>query len=132
MKQLKDKKFFLLDMDGTIYLDNNLFDGTLDFLKKVRDTGGRYLFVTNNSSKGVDAYVKKLEGLGIPATCDDFLTSTDALIIYLKKTYPNKLFYAMGTTSFVNQLRDAGISVCLDARDDVFGLIISNDTELTF
>ena len=60
MKPLSEKKFFLLDMDGTIYLDNDLFDGTLDFLAKVREKGGKYLFVTNNSSKGVDAYVNKL------------------------------------------------------------------------
>ena len=34
---LKDKKLFLLDMDGTIYLDNDLFDGTLDFLAHVKN-----------------------------------------------------------------------------------------------
>ena len=57
---LKNKKFFLLDMDGTIYLDNDLFDGTLDFLSAVKSSGGKYLFVTNNSSKSTDAYVEKL------------------------------------------------------------------------
>ena len=50
MAQLKDKKLFLLDMDGTIYLEDDLFDGTLDFLAHVRSIGGRYLFLTNNSS----------------------------------------------------------------------------------
>ena len=55
MLQLKDKKFFLLDMDGTIYLVNDLFDGTLDFLAEIKRKGGRYLFVTNNSSKSSDA-----------------------------------------------------------------------------
>ena len=84
MLPLVDKKFFLLDMDGTIYLDNDLFDGTLDFLAKVREKGGRYIFVTNNSSKGVDAYVKKLNTIGIPAVDDDFLTSTDATILYIE------------------------------------------------
>ena len=41
---LKNKKFFLLDMDGTIYLDNDLFDGTIDFLNAVKSKGGRYLY----------------------------------------------------------------------------------------
>ena len=41
--ELKDKKLFLLDMDGTIYLDNDLFDGTIDFLNEVKAKGGRYL-----------------------------------------------------------------------------------------
>ena len=132
MKKLTDKKFFLLDMDGTIYLDDNLFDGTLDFLDKVKKKGGKYLFVTNNSSKGVDAYVAKLKKIGINACEDDFLTSTDATILYLNNNYPGKKFYSMGTKSFTKQLADAGINVTVELSDDIFGLIISNDTELTF
>ena len=79
---LKNKKFFLLDMDGTIYLDNDLFDGTLDFLAYVKANGGKYLFVTNNSSKSTSAYVDKLSRIGIEADADDFLTSTDATLIH--------------------------------------------------
>jgi len=99
MKALREKKLFLLDMDGTIYLDNDLFDGTLDFLSEVKNKGGKYLFVTNNSSKGVDAYVEKLGHLGIKATADDFLTSTDATILYLNSNYRGKKFYSLGTKS---------------------------------
>ena len=85
MTQLKDKKLFLLDMDGTIYLEDDLFDGTLDFLDHVKRSGGRYLFLTNNSSKGIDKYIEKLARLGIESTADDFLTSTEATIHYLKE-----------------------------------------------
>ena len=132
MKPLSEKKFFLLDMDGTIYLDNDLFDGTLDFLDKVKNKGGKYLFVTNNSSKSVDAYVKKLDKLGIPASADDFLTSTDATVLYLNSNHPGKKFYSMGTKSFTEQLKNAGVNVTTELEDDIFGLVISNDTELTF
>jgi HAD superfamily hydrolase (TIGR01457 family) len=132
MKTLREKKFFLLDMDGTIYLDNDLFDGTLDFLDEVKNKGGKYLFVTNNSSKGVDSYVEKLSGLGIEATSDDFLTSTDATILYLNTNYSGKKFYSMGTKSFNEQLKNSGVKVTTELEDDIFGLIISNDTELTF
>ncbi len=129
---LSDKKLFLLDMDGTLYLDNDLFDGTIDFLEHVRNSGGRYLFVTNNSSKSTDAYVSKLTRLGIPAKEEDFLTSTDATILYLQNNFPGRKFYAMGTESFVKQLREAGIDVVTDIEDGIFGLVISNDQELTF
>lgn len=132
MLELKDKKFFLLDMDGTIYLDNDLFDGTLDFLSEIKKKGGRYLFVTNNSSKSSDAYVAKLKRLGIDATEEDFLTSTDATILYIKNKFAGRKFYSMGTKSFNKQLSEAGINITEDVSDDVFGLIISNDTELTF
>lgn len=132
MTELKNKKFFLLDMDGTIYLDNNLFDGTLDFLDTVKKNGGKYLFVTNNSSRGVDAYVEKLRRLGIPATEDDFLTSTDATILYLNSNFKGKKFYSFGTRSFTEQLTSGGVNVTTELEDDIFGLVISNDTELTF
>ena len=74
-------------MDGTIYLDNDLFEGTIDFLEYVKSIGGKYIFLTNNSSKSVEKYVEKLATLGISATADDFLTSIiyhSLLIIHLK------------------------------------------------
>ena len=39
-------KVVYFDMDGTIYLDNDLFDGTLEFLDYVKSIGGRYIFLT--------------------------------------------------------------------------------------
>lgn len=130
--KLSEKKLFLLDMDGTIYLDSTLFEGTLDFLKQVKSNGARYLFVTNNSSKSTEAYVEKLNRIGIDAQADDFLTSTDATCLYLNSNYPGKKFYSFGTESFTRQLRESGINAVCDVEDDVFGIVISNDTELTF
>lgn len=128
---LKNKRFFLLDMDGTIYLDNDLFDGTLDFLSAVKASGGKYLFVTNNSSKSTDAYVEKLARIGIEASKDDFLTSTDATCLYLKR-YEGRKFYVSGTRSFEEQLRKSGVLTTTEIEDDIFGIVMGNDTELTF
>ncbi len=132
MKKISDKKFFLLDMDGTIYLDSVLFDGTTDFLREVKRRGGRYLFLTNNSSKSADAYVEKLKTIGIPAERDDFLTSTYATILYIKNKFPGRKFYSFGTTSFTSELREAGIDVATELEDDIFGIVMGNDNELTF
>ena len=105
MTDLKQKRLFLLDMDGTIYLDDDLFDGTLDFLQYVRSVGGRYMFLTNNSSKSVDKYIEKLARLGISATKEDFLTSTNATIVHLKQKNYKKI-YAFGTMTFKQQLAE--------------------------
>ena len=59
MAALREKRLFLLDMDGTIYLDDRLFDGVIPFLQYIRRVGGRYLFLTNNSSRGVEGYIEK-------------------------------------------------------------------------
>lgn len=131
MKDLKNARLFLLDMDGTIYLDNDLFDGVTDFLAHIKAIGGKYLFLTNNSSKSVNKYIEKLSALGIPTTADDFLTSTDATIVYLKpKNY--KKIYAFGTTSFKEQLKAANLPITDRLEDDIDCLLMGFDTELTF
>lgn len=130
--KLSEKRFFLLDMDGTIYLDNDLFEGTLDFLSHVKSIGGKYLFVTNNSSKSTSAYVEKLSKIGIAASEDDFLTSTDATCLYLNAHYSGKKFYVSGTRSFELQLRESGVITTTEIEDDIFGIVMGNDTELTF
>lgn len=132
MIDLKRKKLFLLDMDGTIYLGDDLFDGTPDFLRTVRERGGKYLFVTNNSSRSVSAYVDRLQGMGIASTADDFLTSVDALIWYMRGKYDDALTYAFGTATFRQQLTDAGFHVTDELEDGISLLVCGFDTELTF
>ena len=118
-------------MDGTIYLENDLFDGTLDFLEYVKSIGGKYMFLTNNSSKSVDKYIEKLASLGIKSVADDFLTSTNATVLFLnKKSY--KKIYAFGTTSFKEQLKEANLPITDKLEDDVDCLCMGFDTELTF
>ena len=128
---LAEKKLFLLDMDGTIYLDEQLFDGTLDFLRYVKKIGGRYLFLTNNSSRSVDKYIEKMHRLGIEAVKEDFLTSVDATVPRLKEKNYRKI-YALGTASFQSQLREAGLCITDRPEEDVDCLCMGFDTELTF
>ena len=85
---VKKTKLYLFDMDGTLYLGNRLYDFTLELLSEIRRAGGRYLFVTNNSSKSVSDYVKKLEKMGISATREDFMTSSKSTAYYLKQYHP--------------------------------------------
>lgn len=132
-EQLRRKRLFLLDMDGTIYLDDALFDGTTDFLDYVRRSGGRYLFLTNNSSRSVEAYIDKLRRLGIESTEEDFLTSVDALIEDLNAANcRDKLLYAFGTASFRRQLSQAGFRLTDKPDPEVRMLVCGFDTELTF
>lgn len=132
MGDIRGKRLFLLDMDGTIYLDNDLFPGTKPFLSWVRESGGQYLFLTNNSSRSAAAYIEKLGRLGISAEAGDFLTSVDALIADLQTGPPRRLCYAFGTESFRSQLREAGIAVTDRREEGIDCLLIGFDTELTF
>ncbi len=128
---LKNKKLFLLDMDGTIYLDDMLFDGTLEFLDYVKSIGGKYMFLTNNSSKSVDKYIEKLGSLGIESVKEDFFTSVDATIVALRDTGYKKI-YVFGTGSFKKQMMEAGYNITDKLEDDIDCLLLGFDTELTF
>ena len=63
--RLQNKKLYLFDMDGTVYLDETLFDGVPELLEKIEKQGGRYVFITTNASKSVKDYVAKMHRLGL-------------------------------------------------------------------
>ena len=63
---LKACRLFLLDMDGTLYLGDEVFPGAVDFIRTLENTGRRYIYLTNNSSRAGIDYVNRLRGLGFP------------------------------------------------------------------
>lgn len=122
---------FLFDMDGTLYLGNRLFEFTKELLERIKSAGKRYLFMTNNSSKSVVDYVKKLEKLGIIATEEDFITSSQATAYYLKLNYNGARLYVCGTKSLKEELRKEGFAIT-EVLDEVDCIVMGFDTELTF
>ena len=128
---IRSKKLFLFDMDGTLYLGDRLYDFTKELLETLKATGRRYLFMTNNSSKSVADYVKKLEKLGIGAGREDFITSSQATAYYLKKHHPGKRLYVCGTRSLKAELESEGFTVT-ESVEDTQCIVMGFDTELTF
>lgn len=128
---LKNHKLFLFDMDGTLYIGNQLFDFTKDLLTRIREKGCRYQFVTNNSSKSVDAYIQKLASFGIDVTQEDFVTSSQATAYYLGKYHPGKKLYVCGTESLKKELLKSGFSITEDL-EQVECIVLGYDTELTY
>ena len=128
---IRKTRLFLLDQDGTLYLGDRLYDFTIPLLQKIKSTGRRYMFMTNNSSKSVADYIKKLENMGIAATREDFITSAQATAYYLKKHHPGKTLYVCGTQSLVAELESEGFRVTTDL-EKVECVVMGFDTELTF
>jgi len=124
-------KLYLFDMDGTLYLGERLYEFTVDLLHQIRHAGCKYLFITNNSSKSVDDYVKKLAKFGIEATRDDFMTASQATAYYLKQNYPDKTLYVCGTRSLIGELEGEGFTVTAEL-DQAECIVMGFDTELTF
>ena len=128
---IQNMKLYLFDMDGTLYLGSRLYDFTIELLQEIRRTGGKYLFITNNSSKSVNDYVKKLAAFGIEATREDFMTSSQATAYYLHKYHEGQRLYVCGTESLKEELRGEGFTVTTNI-DEVDCIVMGFDTELTF
>ena len=128
---MKDLKLFLFDMDGTLYLGDRLFDFTIELLERIKATGGQYMFMTNNSSKSVKAYVEKLARLGISATEEEFITSSQATAYYLQNNHPDAKLYVCGTESLKTELRSQGFTIT-ENLDEVACIVMGFDTELNF
>ena len=128
---LGNVKLFLFDMDGTLYLGDRLYDFTSELLSEIKKSGGRYMFMTNNSSKSVSAYIEKLNKLGIKAVKDDFITSSQATAYYLKKNHPNATLYVCGTQSLKDELIGEGFKITENV-DETECIVMGFDTELTF
>ena len=129
LKILKNIDLFLLDMDGTIYLDNDVFDGTYELLDKIKKENKRYIFLTNNSSKDKKAYLEKLHMLKIDANDENIFTSGMAMGMHLNKNYKNKKVYLVGTNHLKRELESYNINLVDDNPDIV---LVGFDMELTY
>lgn len=127
--EMKEKlsriKHLALDMDGTIYMGNTLFPYTLKFLSDMKEAGIGYSFLTNNPSRSVADYLKKLEGLGIQADEGNMYTTSLAAIDYIRTHHPSaKRLFMLGTPSMVSQFEKAGFEACADDPDDVPDVLV--------
>ncbi len=115
---LEKTELFVLDMDGTFYLGDDILDGALDFLEAVKKAGKRYIFFTNNSSVSSDLYIEKLERMNCHITPDMIMTSGDVMIRFLKSRYPGKSVYLLGTPQLRESFVKAGINLFESERDE--------------
>ena len=126
---LKSVKYFLLDMDGTVYLGDELIgemDKTLDFL---RSNGKKIVYLTNNSSKSISEYNDKLQRMNLLRSSDEVYTSGIATAEYLSDNYPESSVFLLGTQALKKEFLSAGINI-VDGFADIS--VLSYDTELTY
>lgn len=132
--RLSKIKHLALDMDGTIYLGTTLFPFTKKFLSDMKEAGIGYSFLTNNPSKSVADYLKKLSDMGIDADEGNMYTTSLAAIDYIKEHYPQaKRLFLLGTPSMISQFEKAGFESCADDPNDVpDALVVAFDMTLEY
>lgn len=114
LDELRSKKVFVLDMDGTFYLGNQLISGSLELIRALEQKGKTALFFTNNSSQSAAFYRRKIGQMGLESGEVPIYTSGDVLVYYLQKHYPGKRVYLVGTSSLEETLRQQDIVLAND------------------
>jgi HAD superfamily hydrolase (TIGR01450 family) len=129
VRTLADIAAFLLDMDGTMYVDDRLQPRALDLLALLEQTGRSYIFLTNNSSARASDYLAKLRRLGVEVAPGRVLTSGEATASYLLRETPHRRVFLLGTPSLEAEFREAGLEL---TDDDPECVVLGFDKTLTY
>lgn len=130
-QELKNKKLFIFDMDGTIYLGDRVFPEAVQFIKRLRSEGKRVLFFTNNASRAPKTYFDRLTRLGFEPSQEEIMTSGDVTIEFLKRHRPGKSVYLVSTPDLQRQFSESGIALS-DEKSGANIVVTSFDTTLTY
>lgn len=129
---LEGKKLFLFDIDGTISVDDTLYDGSFEMINYIDSIGGKSVFVTNNSTKSVADYIEKFSRWNIKTDKSNFMTASTASCKYLKDYFGNEKIFACATKSFVKEMIDQGLNITEKDEDSIKCVIVGFDNELTY
>jgi glycerol-1-phosphatase len=124
----------IVDLDGCVWVGDEAVDGSVEAIERVRAAGKRVAFVTNNSRRTGEDYVRKLWGLGIQASLADVVTVGGAMQHLLAETRRGMTAFVIGTESMINHVADAGLKVMnntdLATRADL--VLVSGTDHVTY
>ena len=129
-ESLNEIKYFLLDLDGTVYLGDKLIGKMDETLNEIRNAGKKIVFLTNNSSKSVDSYAEKLKRMKLFKNGDEICTSGIATARFLAEKRNGKKVYLLGTESLKREFKAEGIELTDKCDADI--CVLAYDTELTY
>lgn len=127
-RSLEEKKLFVFDMDGTVYLGTRVFPYAAELIRLLRESGRRILFFTNNASHNPVFYMEKLKKMGFDPQPGEMLTAGTVTAAYLTRHHAGKPVYLVGTPELEEQFAAEGIELSEDA--DI--VVSSFDTTLTY
>ena len=118
-KMKSEIKGYIFDMDGVIWDGDKAIPHAAEKINELMTGGKKVIFLTNNSLRSRDSYVKRLKEFGISTTKESVLVSSYAAGLYMmKKKGPSKV-YALGTEDMKAELREAGHTIVESGADFV-------------
>lgn len=132
-ENLKKKKLFLFDIDGTIAVGDTLYEGSAELIQYIESIGGKAYYITNNSTKSGGDYVKKFrDAFQLETTEEQFVTSGYMTRQFLKKEYSNSKIFVLGTASYITELRKQGLCITEECEPDIACVVVAYDSELSY
>jgi NagD protein len=104
-------KGFIFDLDGTVYVSDQLIPDADRVIRLIRGRGRKVVFLSNKPIQTREDYASKLTRLGIPTQPDEVINSTFVMTNYLKKIAPQARLFVVGETPFIEELRRAGFKI---------------------
>ncbi|PLR85223.1 TIGR01457 family HAD-type hydrolase [Bacillus sp. V33-4] len=126
---MKKYKGYLIDLDGTMYKGTELIEEAAVFVKKLRDNGIPYLFVTNNSSRTPAQVAEKLTAFGIPAEENLVFTTSMATANYIYEQNSNASVYFIGEDGLRTALEEKGFAL---AGEDAEYVVVGLDRSVNY
>ena len=120
---------FLLDMDGTFFVDQRLMPRARALLALLTERGTPHLFLTNNSSARAADYSAKLRGLGLDVPAERILTSGEATASYIRRHTDQRRLFLLGTPALQADFIEQGFT--LTDRDPE-AVVLGFDKTLTY
>jgi NagD protein len=111
IRELRQKKAFICDMDGVLYHGNRILPGAKKFVGFLKKEKKQFLFLTNSSKRSPRELQQKLSRMGIKVEESHFYTSALATAIFLKSQKPGGTAYVIGDAGLINALYDVGFSM---------------------
>jgi HAD superfamily hydrolase (TIGR01450 family) len=105
---------YVFDLDGTVYLDDHLLPGAAATIARLRQEGAAVAFLTNNPLEHPADWAAKLTRLGIPTDGAEVVSSTDALLLYLRQHAAGARLFVVGEPLLLHLLRSAGFPLTDD------------------
>ena len=124
-------KAVIFDLDGTLYLGENLIPGADDTVDLLRSIGVRVAFLTNKPIASSESYARKLRGLGIEAEPQDVITSVKLTLDYLLSLGPRSRLFIIGESYLTQTLVNAGFPLA-DRPEETDVVVVSLDRGLDY
>lgn len=102
---------YIFDLDGTIYLGDDLLPGAERLILKLRELEKRVIFLSNNPTKDPEMYVEKLTKLGLETPEDEIVNTVVTMTQWLLQNHPDATVFPISEEPLKNSLREAGIKM---------------------